>query len=485
MFGESEHGVIKMGVNMSTHLRHILIVACFVLVFALLLSVLFTPPPLTRAAADASCQLTWQPVSAPAAGSENELRDVHALAANDVWAVGSFDSTSTLTEHWNGTTWSVVSSPNAATGTSALLAVHGIASDDVWAVGRNRISQTESRAILLHWDGSVWHTVPDPLPTTNHWLADIAASSANDVWAVGSLVDNTGLKNLVLHWNGSAWTQAPIGIPPQNPEALNAIEIIAPNDIWAAGAAIYHWDGTTWEMQKAVEVEDIAAFGANDVWFTGAGTNGFLHWNGAQWQTFAPGASPYVGVFHAIDGAASDDIYAVGDAYAHGSLGISQHFDGAQWNEIVTPATARNTYLNGVSVVSASEVWAVGSFSSFLPPPSKHSVILRGTAPCIVPTPIPTPTPIPLQVPVLLTPPNHSTVIVLRPVLDWRNVKNATSYRVQLREAFGTWQTKATVTNSEYKTPKLTRGKMYVWRVRACDATHCGKWSNYFGFTVK
>ena len=40
----------------------------------------------------------------------------------------------TLTEHWNGTAWSVVASPNAGT-INSLQSVAAVSANDVWAVG--------------------------------------------------------------------------------------------------------------------------------------------------------------------------------------------------------------------------------------------------------------------------------------------------------------------------------------------------------------
>src|SRR5262249_58628362 len=64
----------------------------------------------------------WSVVTSPNASAQNNLlAGVTAISADDVWAVGDFQTTSgagtvfqTLTEHWNGTAWSIVASPNGA-----------------------------------------------------------------------------------------------------------------------------------------------------------------------------------------------------------------------------------------------------------------------------------------------------------------------------------------------------------------------------------
>jgi hypothetical protein len=56
------------------------------------------------------------------------------VSATDIWAVGNTYSngvTTTLTEHWNGTTWSLV--PGPGNSFNAVASIPG--SNYVWAVG--------------------------------------------------------------------------------------------------------------------------------------------------------------------------------------------------------------------------------------------------------------------------------------------------------------------------------------------------------------
>src|ERR1043165_7899800 len=56
------------------------------------------------------CAPVWSVVSSPNPDIVNVLNDVEVVTANDVWAVG-FSQNQTLIEHWDGTSWSGVSSP--------------------------------------------------------------------------------------------------------------------------------------------------------------------------------------------------------------------------------------------------------------------------------------------------------------------------------------------------------------------------------------
>src|SRR5438045_3149994 len=94
------------------------------------------------AATPASAATTWSVVSSPNRGTDfNRLDAVNATSPSDAWAVGTGRATPssqllTLTEHFNGTSWSLVSSPSVGSSTNELLAVDAASATDAWAVGR-------------------------------------------------------------------------------------------------------------------------------------------------------------------------------------------------------------------------------------------------------------------------------------------------------------------------------------------------------------
>ena len=155
-------------------------------------------------------------LKAAAGGTGSVLDGVVALAANEAWAVGRAaggSGTVTLVERWNGSAWTAVPSPNA----SVQNALHGVAgtSGDLWAVGEATKSFTDgvstTRTLIEHWDGTAWTRVPSPnVGAGNNALSGVVARGAADVWAVGYDDDVTGdipvRKTLTLHWNGSRWS---------------------------------------------------------------------------------------------------------------------------------------------------------------------------------------------------------------------------------------------------------------------------------------
>ncbi|HLJ35922.1 MAG TPA: hypothetical protein VKU38_19850, partial [Ktedonobacteraceae bacterium] len=58
--------------------------------------------------------------------------------------------------------------------------------------------------LIEHWDGSSWKVVASPTFEHGGQFDGIAATSANDIWAVG--YGSKQLLTLIEHWNGSTWT---------------------------------------------------------------------------------------------------------------------------------------------------------------------------------------------------------------------------------------------------------------------------------------
>jgi hypothetical protein len=100
--------------------------------------------------------------------------------------------TSTLIEHYDGSGWSVVPSPNAGQNQSNdLLGITAVSPTDIWAFGSYFANSDGSqKTLLLHWDGTTWSTAPSPNPTKGDLLSDLlfagVEASPGNVWIVGS-----------------------------------------------------------------------------------------------------------------------------------------------------------------------------------------------------------------------------------------------------------------------------------------------------------
>jgi hypothetical protein len=160
----------------------------------------------------------WQVTpSAPiVSGTDARVVAVAGTSATDVWAVGQLGNVPAvdhgLFEHWNGSAWSRVNGPAAEPGDSTLAGVATISSTDAWAVGQ-QINPTslQSSPLFEHWNGSAWSVVASPNGSnTVNTLAAVSVLGASDVWAVG-LSTSLGVFSVTVteHWDGTSWSVVP------------------------------------------------------------------------------------------------------------------------------------------------------------------------------------------------------------------------------------------------------------------------------------
>jgi hypothetical protein len=172
---------------------------------------------------------SWTVVKSPnGPSSNNQLYAVSASAANNVWAVGGYQSSNfgpflTLTVRWNGSAWSVVPSPSPAPLYNSLGRMAAISASDVWAVGSQEC--IVGATLAEHWDGNSWSVVPTPnVGPGGNGLSDVFAPAGTDVWAVGSYANSSELtKTLIEKCDGALWSIAPSPNPSQEFNQLNGI----------------------------------------------------------------------------------------------------------------------------------------------------------------------------------------------------------------------------------------------------------------------
>jgi hypothetical protein len=145
---------------------------------------------------------SWSIVSSPAFTGVGGISAVSADSSTDVWAVGGSTSL-----HWDGHTWSQIATAHLRTG--GVVAVSALSPTNVWAVGTGPGVATggfsaHPTAVIEHWDGTRWSVVPSPNPNPqgNNSLVAVAAVSANDIWAVGHQLQGP----FTEHWDGNKWS---------------------------------------------------------------------------------------------------------------------------------------------------------------------------------------------------------------------------------------------------------------------------------------
>ncbi|MEP6774891.1 MAG: hypothetical protein ABJA50_04775, partial [Chloroflexota bacterium] len=368
----------------------------------------------------------WDVVSSPnvVTATGHYLNGASAVAANDVWAVGYFINPSayfrSLTEHWNGTDWSIVPAPTQDIGHNALYTVSAVATNDVWAFGDYRNSNNNLFSLALHWDGSSWITATIPSPGAGFTtIRSSVALAADDMWVVGAYYSGT-VKPLTEHWDGSTWTVVSAAITGTNPGLL-AVTAFAPDDVWAVGETcgntncpggsqplIEHWDGSTWSISPSQDpgtpvsyLGGIAGTSPNDIWAVGATCLDTAcsqeqtlteHWNGSSW-TIVPSPSPgsldsWLGPIVAV---APNDAWATGSASNDGTNYFDPmlHWDGSSWTNItITSPGLVDNDLRALAMVGPNDIWAVGDIDNGT---GELTQIQHYTGPCGTPTPTITP----------------------------------------------------------------------------------------------
>ncbi|MBV9009276.1 MAG: hypothetical protein JO354_08940 [Verrucomicrobia bacterium] len=104
-----------------------------------------------------------------------------------------------------GNAWSVVPSPNnVAVASGQLYDVTCTSASQCWAVGTYQYSGARNQTVIEQWDGTTWSIVSSPNTSTtdNNILYGVTCTSASQCWAVGTSNNGT----LIEQWNGSAWS---------------------------------------------------------------------------------------------------------------------------------------------------------------------------------------------------------------------------------------------------------------------------------------
>lgn len=337
----------------------------------------------------------------PTGSDSTRLYDVTAFGPDDVWAVGtSWRTVGTQSEarswtlHWDGTRFTEVPAPSpnipGLPPSCMLQAVGGSAPDDLWAAGNYSRQHPNNghigpQILLLHWDGSTWTQVPEPIPQFTYMasssgsrIQDIVAFASDDVWFFGwwSGDQFTNAGPLALHWNGSSIQIVDIAPLPNSNSNWKWIDVdaLSPTDFWGVAAVgggnyghyVAHWNGSSWTRHANIptlpityyDLFAVGAVAANDVWVAGSEWTlsppspvapYAIHWDGSTW-TRRP-TNGYVREFVTF---ASDDVWGFGT--------MVEHWDGTSWT-VVEDLGATLTSAQGWEAIATGpcDLWTVGT----------------------------------------------------------------------------------------------------------------------------
>ena len=304
--------------------------------------------------------------------TETFLKSISALSATEAWAVGEMND-KTLTIHWDGEKWSLVPSPNKTDGdlfeNNSLSSVCVVKPDFVWACGSfETFTDPRTTTLIERWDGTKWSIVTSPNATdSSDSLNCISAAGTANAWAVGSSRDKTAVRTttLTMRWGDHGWNIVPSPNVGEGHNQLYAVSVHSKNDVWAVGAywnpltgkahaLTMHWNGTKWEAHlpptpgaaRSSALMGVVNLGANGAWAVGGWDSRSgarrplaVHWDGSKWTAVGtPSMSGTRPDFWSVSGHIPDDVWAVGGVVEKGlPRTLIEHWDGGEWKIIPNP----------------------------------------------------------------------------------------------------------------------------------------------------
>lgn len=194
------------------------------------------------------------------------LNAVSVVSARDIWAVGegspgAFGPNADVTEHWDGSSWTIV---NVTSRVGNPNGIEALGPGDVWVSGLG----------LTHFDGATWQMQRDwtqgavyfdassesnfwletysgrmslqrgdgtswtPVPMPSEWVYSIATTSPIDTWVLGS--DRNVAAYQVEHWDGQGWINLNLfSVSPtlrnRYPRALTTVP--GTSSVWIVGSS--------------------------------------------------------------------------------------------------------------------------------------------------------------------------------------------------------------------------------------------------------
>src|ERR1700722_1449905 len=146
-------------------------------------------------------------IPVPNGTNDNSLNGVSCAGPSFCVAVGDSNS-GPLAEHWNGATWSVVATVNPSGSTETTLnSVSCLSTTSCMAVGEGRIGGNDD-LLSQSWNGTSWSIVatPDPAGSTSAAFNGVSCVSTSGCSAVGFQQTGANFLNLAEVWDGSTWT---------------------------------------------------------------------------------------------------------------------------------------------------------------------------------------------------------------------------------------------------------------------------------------
>jgi hypothetical protein len=296
------------------------------------------------------------------------------VAASDLYAEGEFSTAggvaASSVARWNGTSWSALGTgivlTNGFDNISGAVAAVGA---DVW-VGAQFISAGGAAGVsLARWNGSTWSVATTPAGAGiassgpagvdfRPGIRDLARAASGDIYATGSFTfAGPTAAGGVARWDGTSWSAlGTIGLqgssfagfgPTGHALAFYGGDVIVGGHFaMVGGVTVNHvarWNGATWSSlgtgvaggsvvnALAVYNGELYAAGSFSTAGGGSGAN-IARWNGTSWSAVGTGTNGSVYALAVV----GSDLYAGGAFTTAGGVSASRiaRWDGTTWSAL-------------------------------------------------------------------------------------------------------------------------------------------------------
>jgi RHS repeat-associated protein len=256
----------------------------------------------------------------PTGAGESELNAVSCTSAAACFEVGDYVDSGgvkkSLVISWNGTTWSLATTPNPAGATATVLTGVSCAfASSCVSVGRYVDGSGNTWAAGLTYNGASWSvSTPAVAGATTSELNSVSCTSSTNCMVAGSYVSSGVRKSLIMRWNGGSWAQLTAPTPEGAKESklasvmcrLESSCLAVGSYVDSAGATkplAMSWEGVSWKLLSPVTPSGTLARFQSVSCYQGfceaageyTSTSGIKKplvesWNGSAWglRTFEP-----------------------------------------------------------------------------------------------------------------------------------------------------------------------------------------------------
>ena len=169
--------------------------------------------------------------------------DVVGFGSKKAWTVGTRwigGRSRGIALRWNGQKWRRLD-PKLGSRESALTAAHAAPGGKLWAVGWKERSDGEFRPVVLRRNSGGWKTIAvDHITPGISILSDVHFAATDDGWITGYVIERgtSRYDALLQHWDGSSWTSVPLPWADSDSRIVRAVTSDELGNVWLAGVRL-------------------------------------------------------------------------------------------------------------------------------------------------------------------------------------------------------------------------------------------------------